>query len=181
MLATTCGGASGYELESLEVRFIPPRYSVHMRVRLDVPARPAYELFSNPDNLPQINPSVRSVRRLNGAVAPLQRLFTDIRLCVSLYCRHLAQVQDMHYQPHAEGGRINATVIPELSDLRYGEANWNLHECPGGACLEFRATLEPRFWIPPFIGPWLVQRSLRHEAMQTSAGIERLVHAASPS
>ncbi|MGQ0619286.1 MAG: hypothetical protein ACT4QA_05105 [Panacagrimonas sp.] len=169
--------AVAYEIDSLDVQHEASRYRVELHVKLDVPAADAYAAFADVDRLPAINPAVKTVRSISGAPAGASRVYTDIRVCVALFCRHLEQVQDMRYAPHAGGGAINATVIPELSNLRFGEARWTLDDCAGRTCLSFVAQLEPAFWIPPFIGPWLIQRKLREEAMQTSAGIERAARA----
>lgn len=169
-----CLHARAYELHDIRVTRETPRYRVHMEVSLDVPAAAAYAVFSDVRRLPQINPAVREVRVIEETSTGARRVYTDVRMCLSVFCRHLEQVQDMRFEPSAAGGRVRARVIAELSDLRYGLADWTLRECAGRTCLRFDAELEPDFWVPPLIGPWLIQRKLREEAMQTSAGIERL-------
>lgn len=166
-------GASAYQLDHLDVQRHSARYQVDLRVRLEVPASDAYAAFADVKRLPAINPAVKVARWMPGAPEGASRIYTDIRVCVSFFCRHLVQVQDMRYHAGSNGGAISAQVIPELSNLRFGEAHWTLDDCAGRTCLSFAATLEPAFWIPPLIGPWLMQRKLREEAMQTSAGIER--------
>ena len=71
-------------------------------------------------------------------------------------------------------------VLPQMSDLRYGLARWRMSACADDrrrTCLEFKAELEPDFWVPPLIGPWLIQRKLHQEAIVTAEGIEKLAHA----
>lgn len=175
------GQARAVEVRSIEVTRADTRYHVRMDVRLDVPATAAYAVFADLSLLPRINPAVRVARALDERVAAgLRRVYTDVRVCVSFFCRRLEQVQDMRFTSRGDGGDVSAQVIPERSDLRYGRANWTLRDCAGRTCLGFDAELEPRFWVPPLIGPWLVQRKLREEAMQTSAGIERLARGAAP-
>lgn len=167
--------AAAVELRSVEVTREGARYRVSMSVSLDVSAPAAYAVFADVSLLPQINSAVRTVRVLSeDAPRGLRRVYTDVRMCVSFFCRQLEQVQDMRYAPRPDGGDVSARVIPERSDLLYGLANWQLRDCSGRTCLSFQAELEPRFWVPPLIGPWLIQRKLREEALQTSAGIERL-------
>lgn len=173
--------AAAVELRRIEVTREGDRYRVLMNVSLDVSAPAAYAVFADIEKLPQINPAVRTARELTEPVpANLRRVYTDVRMCVSFFCRQLEQVQDMRFTQRPDGGDVSASVIPERSDLRYGLANWQLRDCSGRTCLSFEAELEPRFWVPPLIGPWLIQRKLREEAMQTSAGIERLARAAAP-
>ena len=38
----------------------------------------------------------------------------------------------------------------------------------------FDAEIEPAFWVPPLIGPYLIARELRRQAQVTAESIERL-------
>jgi len=173
--------AQAVVVDSLQVTQQGARYRVAMKVQLDASADAAYAVFTDYANLPRINPAVTLAQVLPETTSPdLSRLHTQLHMCFSFFCKTLDQVQDMRRIAERPGGRLNARVLPERSDLRYGEANWHVGNCepsqPTGArsCLEFSAELEPRFWIPPLIGPWVMERKLRQEAIQTSQGIERL-------
>jgi hypothetical protein len=153
------------------------RYRIDMQVRLAADADRAFAIFTDVDNLPRINPAVISARQEGDAASGPVRWVTDVRACVSFYCRTLHQVQDMHWTAEPPGGRIAADVVAALSDLHYGAARWRIWPCEPGACLSFQAELEPDFWVPPVVGPWMMERKLREEALQTSRGIDRLAHA----
>jgi len=90
----------------------------------------------------------------------------------------------MRYAPRPDGGDLHAEVLPAQSDFSYGRADWQFRPAGTSTHLRFSAELEPAFWVPPLLGPWLVERSLREEAERTSAGIERLAaavtHGAAP-
>lgn len=170
--------AQAVVVDSLQVTQNGARYRVAMKVQLAAPARAAYAVISDYQNLPRLNPAVQKAQLLPESTQPeMTRLQTRVRMCFSFFCKTLDQVQDMRASPEIAGGRISASVLPERSDLRYGQADWRIVECGDSAassCLEFSAELEPRFWIPPLIGPWVMERKLRQEALQTSEGIERL-------
>lgn len=172
--------AQAVAVDTLTVAKNDGRYRVDLQVRLDTAADSAYAVFTRYNNLPLINPAVKEVRIESGAPDDATRVYTRMHLCFSFFCRTLEQVQDMRLLPAPEGGRVTADVIPEKSDLLYGKAQWRIGRCPTSpeTCLEFHAELEPKFWIPPLIGPWLMERKLRQEAIQTSQGIERLAKAA---
>ena len=67
-----------------------------------------------------------------------------------------------------------ATIVPEFSNFRSGYANWALREEGGGTHLLFTTQLEPSFWVPPLIGPWLIRYKLREEALQSVDNLEQL-------
>lgn len=171
--------APAVEIQSVDVHHQGDRYRVSMRVTLDAPASDSFAVFSDPVRLRQVNPAIRAVEVLEDHGPGLRRVRTRVRACVALFCRQLGQVQDMRYRPDAEGGRIDAQVLPDRSDFRYGQAAWIFRACSGDrTCLAFDAELEPAFWVPPVVGPWLIERKLRDEAIQTSRGLERLARAA---
>lgn len=166
--------ATAVDIDRVDVQHKGARYRVEMQVRLDAPAQRAYAVLTDFSNLGRFNPAVRRSQELPSVGPGTRRLFTEINVCVSFICRKLEQVQDMRLQTHASGGTLSASVVPALSNLQYGQADWDIHPCAAQSCLRFIAELEPKFWIPPLIGPWLIQRKLRQEAIQTSEGIERL-------
>jgi hypothetical protein len=169
--------AAAAELQSLQVTHDDDRYRVELEVRLQAPAPAAYAAFTDPASLPLINPSVQKVQVLERPAEDRARLYTEVRVCAVLYCKTLHQVQEMRYAARPDGGTLHAEVLPALSDFAYGRADWSFRGEGGGTRLHFSAELQPAFWIPPVIGPWLVERSLREEAQRTSAGIERLAAA----
>jgi hypothetical protein len=149
-----------------------------LSARLAAPLERSYAVFRDFSRLPQINDAVEQVRLLDDAPDGAQRLYTRVRVCVSLFCTRLDQVQDLRERDDVEGRAFDAIVIPERSNLRYGRAQWRMRDCAGDTCLQFRAELEPDFWVPPLIGPWLIERAMRREALATALGIERLAQEA---
>jgi hypothetical protein len=182
LLFAFAGLAHAADIHSLTVTRDGARYHVEMDVQLQAPAAAAYGVFATPGLLPRINPAVKQVQVLERPNDEQARIYTEVRVCALLYCKNLHQVQDMRYAPRPDGGDLHAQVLPEQSDFTYGRADWSFRPAPAAAntLLHFSAELEPAFWIPPLIGPWLVQRSLRDEAQRTSAGIEQLARPAGP-
>lgn len=172
LAATACPAA---EISTLTVERAAGRYSVNLAVALDTTPQRAFNVMRDYPRLGDINPAIESVTLLDGATGGGQRVETAVKVCVLFFCRVLEQVQDMHAtQNKAAGGQLVAVVLPELSNLRFGTAQWLITPCADGAsaCLDFSATIEPDFWVPPVIGPWAIKKKLREEAVQTSLGIE---------
>lgn len=170
--------AQAVEVHAVQVAHEGSRYRVTMQVTLDAPASASWRVFSDPMRLPQINPAVREVRVLERAGTAQPQVYTLVEVCVSLYCRRIEQVQQMQFVAQGPGGTVTADVLPALSDFRFGHARWSFADCQQRTCLQFEAELEPAFWVPPLIGPWLIERKLRAEALETSQGLERLARKA---
>lgn len=171
---------SAAEIQSLQVTHDGSLYHVEMEVKLQAPSAAAYAVFATPGNLPRINAAVRQVQVLEHPADDKARIYTEVRVCALWYCKNLHQVQDMTYAPRPDGGDLHAQVLQGPSDFRQGHADWRFRPAGAATLLRFSAEMEPAFWIPPLIGPWLVERSLREEAQRTSAGIEQLARPAGP-
>jgi hypothetical protein len=161
-------------LEHISVQRDESRYRMELSARLDAPLDRSFAVFSDYRQLPKINDAVERIELRDGATPPAQRLYTRVRVCVWLFCTHLDQVQDIVRVDAAGTRGLHADVLPQQSNLRYGSADWRMHDCRGDTCLEFAAELEPDFWVPPLIGPWAIERAMRREAVQTAQGIERM-------
>ena len=175
LLALAAAPVRAAQVRSLSVHESAGVYTVDMRARLNAPPRAIYAALTDYRALPRINPAIRSVRVLPSVHgARSVRVATVLRACVWFYCKVLHQVQRMTAKPPHE---LKAVVLPARSDFRSGRARWTVEPCKHESCLAFHATLEPDFWVPPLIGPWLIQKKLRSEAEVTARGLERLARA----
>ncbi|WP_020649346.1 SRPBCC family protein [Solimonas variicoloris] len=173
-LAAFSASAAAETVDRVEVTHGQSRYRIELQARLDAPLDDAYAVFRDFRNLPRINDAVEEVTALPAVQPGTERWRTTVRVCVSFFCSQLKQVQDVRDSRDAHGYRLDATVVPALSNLRYGTAAWRLDRCGAQTCLWFHAELEPDFWIPPLIGPWLIERAMQRQAKATAHGIEAL-------
>ena len=107
-------------------------------------------------------------RRVDGS----QSVRTLARVCVLVFCKTMRQMQ--HVQRETPD-RFVATVIPDESDFRYGRIVVELARRADSTGMRMHSELEPAFWVPPLLGPWLVRRALEQESR---AGVEGIEHAA---
>lgn len=169
--------ASVARVQQVTVDHSGMRYRIDLSMRLDATPARAYAVFTDFRNLPRINPLVREEQVTPGDTPDIETLRTRADACVVFFCRTLHQVQTVYLQPRTDGGDMRADIIPALSDFSYGVAHWSFRPCTDNTqqtCLHFRAQMEPAFWIPPLIGPWLIERKLREESVIAGEGIERL-------
>lgn len=128
-------------------------------------------LLTDYPRVSKANDSIQSVEVLPAPAADVTRLKAHLKICVWFYCRQLAQVQDMSL---LGTGHLQAVMLPEQSDYKYGLANWRMISEGQGSRLLFDVTVEPDFWVPPLIGPAIIKRKLKQEAVETVVGIEKL-------
>jgi ribosome-associated toxin RatA of RatAB toxin-antitoxin module len=179
LAALGCAGAAcAAQIESFKVSHDGDRYHIEVHARLAVPAAAAYRAFADPAQLQAINPAVQHMEVLKRVDDQAARLYSEVHVCAGPFCKTLHQVQDMSYHPRADGGDLHADVLGGQGDFRSGRGDWQFQPAGDQATeLHFSADLEPNFWVPPLVGPWIVESAFRDEAERTSEGIERVAAA----
>ena len=129
--------------------------------------------------LPRINPGITKVRLLDVSATGAQRMAVEATSCVMLFCRTYRWVQAVR---DLDDGTILAVLESPpgdlQSDFRKGLTRYRfLPHDDDCTRLVFEAELEPIFWIPPMVGPWLIERKLIAEALETARSIEAIAAA----
>ncbi len=98
-------------------------------------------------------------------------VFTRVEGCLLLFCRSMNRVERLEV---VTPEFIRSKVIPERSDFEYSLAEWTLKPENGGTHVVYRMEMEPKFWLPPFVGPWFLKRTLVQGAPAAIDQIEQL-------
>jgi hypothetical protein len=69
------------------------------------------------------------------------------------------------------------TVLPENNNFSFGKIEWEINPATKGSDVLLRSTLSPDFWIPPFIGPYILSRKIESDANETVKNLERILFA----
>lgn len=166
-LLVACLPARAADIDVVAVERDGERYIVDMQVRLDAGALIARDLMRDADRLPEINENI-----VTAVVPARDHLHTVVEFCVTFFCRRVEQMQTVRA---GQPATLHMSVIPESSDLKYGEAHWDFRALDTDrSYMRFKAEIEPNFWVPPVVGPWLIRRKLLEQAQVTAAGIERV-------
>ncbi|HEU0197120.1 MAG TPA: SRPBCC family protein [Nevskiaceae bacterium] len=164
------------EVQGVNVSHVGERYTLDLRMRLAVPADAAWAIFKRFDDLPRLNPIFTYAKATPEADPDHVLLKTVVHGCVLVFCRDVTQVQDVHLYPQRRGGYMETRVVPAQSDFSYGKYQWIFLPCPtrrSDTCLRLVAVVQPKFWIPPWIGGWLVERQMRDQAEVVARSVER--------
>ncbi|TAM13015.1 MAG: hypothetical protein EPN72_11425 [Nevskiaceae bacterium] len=171
-------GVAGYcaaaEVQQAIVGHKGSRYHLDLRMRLEIPAGAAWQVFTDFAALRELNPIITEVHATRIAADRFE-VDATVHACVLVFCRSVRQLQDVRLYPQAQGGVIDGRVVPAHSDFSYGIQRWDIAPCSAEAqttCLRFVADLEPKFWIPPWIGSVLVEHKMRKEAETVARNVE---------
>lgn len=169
LLATGLGAAEVYQAD---VRRQDDRYFLHVESKTDASPRAVWDLLTDFEHVDRIHSTVQSSELLPAPEGGVQRVRIRTHPCILFYCIDMVQVSDFS---SPEPCHLLAQVIPEQSDYRYGRFTWRLRDHPdGGTGLVFSSELEPSFWIPPLLGPWLLKSKLRRIAIDIVHNLDRL-------
>ncbi|HTY50933.1 MAG TPA: SRPBCC family protein [Steroidobacteraceae bacterium] len=165
--------AQAASIETLSTSRHEDHYQVALHAHLDVPAPAAYAVFADVSNWQRLTPDLRRLEVLARHPGMVE-LSTGFRVCVLWFCRLVQGVPDVSFTTGADGGDVEVVFRPNTGDFRSGAAHWRFRASGSGTDLQFSAEAEPAFYVPPLIGPWLMSRWLRAQAVGTSTNIEAL-------
>ncbi len=147
-------------------------YSVDLDMIVDADIERVQAIVTDYDGLHRLSASIVESRRLHASATDQERRHVVYRACFLVYCFKAAMIESVRFP---SPGRIESTVEPEGSDFLAGSSEWELSPVEERQTrIRFHSRLEPRFWIPPVIGPWIIKRKMLSAAMETGIKIEQL-------
>ncbi len=73
-----------------------------------------------------------------------------------------------------ENRKLHAYVDPALSDFEFSDETWTFREDNGGTRVTYELHMDPKFWVPPAIGPFMLKRKLRNASGDALDRIEQV-------
>jgi hypothetical protein len=172
VLAAFSSGAGAADFRTLDVSRQGDIYQVQAVVYLAAPPQAVYAVLTDYEHFTRISASIVESRRVQQLDADEALVYTDTRFCALFFCRHVKEMQKVSGTAPFD---IVSTVLPEQSDnVKSGSASLHMQAEGEGTLLHWQIELQPGFWVPPLIGPLLVERSLKAEGHRSAAGVERL-------
>jgi len=168
--------APAAEVSGVQVARSGARFLIDMHIAIDAPAPAVFRALQDYAAMARYNSDLRAVRVELTPAAHRVRLFTTIHTCVLVFCKTMHQEQIMTATASADGGTLDAELLPYGGDFKGGRGLWVVKPCPtarGVTCLDVRIELVPAFWVPPVIGPWVLRRKMDEEAHRTGNGLEQ--------
>src|SRR5262249_15292497 len=98
-------------------------------------------------------------------------VYTRVEGCLLFFCRSLRRVERLEV---ATPNLIRTAALPDGTTYKYAVWEWRLDPEGDGLRLRYSMDPEPSFWLPPFVGPWFLKRTLLHGAPVAVDKIEEL-------
>ncbi len=162
--------AAAAHIELLEVQRREDLFLLQLNARLNAPVDVVWHILTDYPGLHRLSAAVLESRVLDGGTAAYPLVHTRSHVCVWIFCKDIEHTQRMR---RISQDRLEADSVAQSSDFTYGYTRWVLTHDASGTRFELVTELRPAFWVPPLIGPLLVESGLRRTALEALQGLER--------
>lgn len=159
-----------YEIETLDVTHDDGHYTANFSVWLAVPAGKVRALATDYEHLAQLSDLVAESRVLSIS-GNTTRLKLVLRACLLFFCKSVSRVEDVVAEAN---GDITTRALPEQSDFRVATERWRILPEGSGTRFVYQAEMEPDFFIPPIVGPFVMRRVMERELRESAVRFEQL-------
>ena len=160
-------------LRTVDVSRRQDRYRVVADTHLDAPPAAIYKvvLDFDGDRYQRISEIYKESSYLPPDSDGTPLVYTRVEGCLLRYCRSMSRVERLEV---VTPQFIRSRTVPERSDFKYSLSEWTFEPEDGGTRLTYLMEMEPNFWLPPFVGPWFLKRTLVKGAPKAIDQIELL-------
>ncbi len=167
--------ASAAELVSVSVERKGPRYFVESVSHYDASQRALMHVLLDYDNFHQVSSVFKEARYLAAADNGVRRGYTRVEGCVVFFCKSIERIDRIEV---VDGPTIIATSEPEPDDFKYSRGSWRFDSADDArVTIHYSLEMEPGFWVPPIIGPYLMKRRLIDGAVDAMQRVEKRAQA----
>jgi hypothetical protein len=159
------------EVHTLEVHYVDGALNVQLDAELNARVAALRSVLSDYRNLSLLMPVVQNSKVIAGAPPGWTRVHAELQGCIWIFCRDLDHVMDVKRD---DNGRSLAKTVPGAGDFASGTIRWHLQAVGKyRSRLVLNAHLVPDIWVPPLIGPYLIERKVRHQFFLAVSRLER--------
>ena len=157
------------QLESVSVATKSGRYTVDSVVAINAPIDAVYQVMVDYDQFERVSSIFKDSRYLERDEQGNGLVFTQLRDCVLFFCKTIDRTESITV---SRPDSITTEVLPEKSDVAYGRSHWKLETDGDVTRVTFHMEMEPKFWIPPLIGPYFIRRFLKGGTIEAAQRVE---------
>lgn len=170
-LSLLASSASAAELREITVDHDKGVYTMNSVVWFDAPIDKMYEVFRRWDYSKEFSSAIVEARDVEPDDQGRPQYYSRMKGCVLFFCKEFVR------QGHAEvvlNEVLRATADPGKSDFEFVDEEWTFSEEDGGTVVVYDLKMDPKFWIPPAIGPYLIKRKLKNDGGDAIDRIEAM-------
>lgn len=163
--------ATAAEMRSIKVEHHKGRYTVSSEVWFDATVKQVFEVFRHWDLSTQFSSAIVESRDIAADEYGRPGYYVRNEGCVLFFCRSFVRQGYVELEANEE---LRAFANPEISDFKLSNETWTFVAEKGGTVVTYRLLMEPDFWVPPGIGPYLIKRKFRNNGGDAIDRIEAI-------
>ena len=149
------------EISQASIEYSTGIYTINFDAVVNAPQKKVYSLLTDYGHLSRINDNITESTLLVASDASTEKFRLLIHACILFFCRETIMVENVSDNSKDE---ITATIDPNESDFKSGMSTWKILPVDEEhTSIMLYQKLEPDFWYPPVIGPWLIKKKIIKE------------------
>lgn len=169
--------AAPADLREISVELVDERYNLSSEAYFAASPEAVYRVLSDYNQFVKFTSAFVETYNLPPDDEGRPRFYTRMEGCVLMFCKSFERRGHLVLEPNEE---IVAIADPAVSDFKYCRERWQLVPEGDGTVLSYTFEMEPDFWVPPVIGPFLIKRTLREDGRDAIDRIEALAQGRKP-
>ncbi|HMB72517.1 MAG TPA: hypothetical protein VKQ06_03025 [Gammaproteobacteria bacterium] len=160
-------------LDTLEITRNHGRYELYADTYLAALPQDIFEVLLEYDDdaFRRISGVYKESRYLEPQSDGTPVVYTLMEGCIMFYCLSMRRTETLETEAFSY---IRTEAIPEESDFKYSMSEWTFEPEAGGTRMSYKLIMEPDFFVPPIVGPWILKRILSRGGVNVVARIERI-------
>jgi len=169
--------AAAAELRSVEFWMEDGRYHLISESLIKAGQDKLYDVLTDYELFKKFTSAIVASRNEAPDDEGRPRFYTRMEGCVLLYCKTFVRRGHLLLKPQHD---ITAIADPKRSDFEFSRERWRLSNEDDNTVMIYEFELEPRFWVPPFVGPLFIKRALKSGSIRAVNRIEALARGEEP-
>jgi hypothetical protein len=161
--------AGAAELREIAVEKVGDRYHLTSTTYFEASQSQLYKVLVDFDKYPLFSSAFVEAENREPDEEGRPRFYTKMAGCALLFCKEYIRVGYLELKPEHD---IVAIVDPEQSNFAYSRERWQLIPEGEGTIMIYNFEMEPGFWVPPLIGPYVIKRALKSSGGNAVGRIE---------
>ena len=174
---STMAPAAAVNISDLEITHSKRTYLVAFDALIDAEPARTRELLSDYRQWRRLSDTLSEVQLLRTFPDGRQRIRLRFHSCMLFFCKTIQHTKDVVIHSN---GDIVTTMVPEHSDFSSGWERWRFRAEHNKTRLIYHAVLEPTFYVPPLIGPWILKSTLSRTLTVTANRLEAIAKPVTP-
>ncbi len=150
--------ANSAELRDIVVEKIGDRYHLTSTTYFEASQSQLYKVLTDFEKYPLFSSAFVEAENREPDEKGRPGFYTKMEGCALMFCKTYIRVGYLELQPEHN---IIAITDPEQSNFAYSRERWQLIPEGEGTIMIYHFEMEPGFWVPPLIGPYVIKRALK--------------------